>query len=348
MIKKVMVSLSILVMFVFLVGCLDYKAYEVPQDENVGEDLSLIDEIAEIEEQLNMEEEVIEEELSEEEVEVLPEDVEEEIVLPDLTEEVEEVDVFEEDLDTISVKENEIVKLNVKVSDPDQDTVTYAFTKPLNKQGEWKTNYGDAGEYVVTLTATDGKLTTEKKVKIVVERVNVAPEISGVKNIAVIEGETVTFEPKVSDPNGDAVSVTVSEPLKSGTFVTDHTSAGEYSIIVVASDGELDTEKSFTLSISDVNELPVISDLEDVNVNEGEVVELKPTVSDLDEDKITLTISDPVGNDGVWETGFTEHGVYVITVTADDGKDKVTKKVTVTVEDVNMPPEITDISLDLS
>ena len=341
MIKKVMVSLTVLVMFVFLVGCLDYKAYDVPADDVTEEDLSLIDEIANIEEQLNLEEELAEEDL-------LLEEVEEDIVLPDLTEDVDEVDVYESDLEVINVKENELVKLNVQVSDPDKDVVTYAFTKPLNKQGEWQTNYGDAGEYVVTLTATDGKLTTEKKVKIVVGRVNVPPTITGVKDITVSEGEQINFEPKVADPNGDAVSVSISEPLKSGTFVTDHTSAGEYDIKVVASDGELDTDKTFLLTINDVNELPVVSGLEDVTIKEGEVVELKPLITDLDEDKITLTISEPLGNDGVWETGFTDHGVYVVTVVADDGKDKVTKKVTVTVEDINMPPVITDISLDLN
>ena len=341
MIKKVMVSLTVLVMFVFLVGCLDYKAYDVPADDVTEEDLSLIDEIANIEEQLNLEEELAEEDL-------LLEEVEEDIVLPDLTEDVEEVDVYESDLEVINVKENELVKLNVQVSDPDKDVVTYAFTKPLNKQGEWQTNYGDAGEYVVTLTATDGKLTTEKKVKIIVERVNVPPTITGVKDITVSEGEQINFEPKVADPNGDAVSVSISEPLKSGTFVTDHTSAGEYDIKVVASDGELDTDKTFLLTINDVNELPIVSGLEDVTIKEGEVVELKPLITDLDEDKITLTISEPLGNDGVWETGFTDHGVYVVTVVADDGKDKVTKKVTVTVEDINMPPVITDISLDLN
>ncbi|MBT5343229.1 hypothetical protein HOL59_06620 [Candidatus Woesearchaeota archaeon] len=341
MIKKVMVSLTVLVMFVFLVGCLDYKAYDVPADDVTEEDLSLIDEIANIEEQLNLEEELAEEDL-------LLEEVEEDIVLPDLTEDVDEVDVYESDLEIINVKENELVKLNVQVSDPDKDVVTYAFTKPLNKQGEWQTNYGDAGEYVVTLTATDGKLTTEKKVKIIVERVNVPPTITGVKDITVSEGEQINFEPKVADPNGDAVSVSISEPLKSGTFVTDHTSAGEYDIKVVASDGELDTDKTFLLTINDVNELPVVSGLEDVTIKEGEVVELKPLITDLDENKITLTISEPLGNDGVWETGFTDHGVYVVTVVADDGKDKVTKKVTVTVEDINMPPVITDISLDLN
>lgn len=356
--RKVIMSLTVLIMFVFLVGCLDYKAYDIPADQVPEEDISLLDEIAEIEEQLNLgefeeesgEEDVVEEleelneEFEEEELWV-PEEIEEEVVLP-LGEEME--DVADEDLETINVKENELVKLNAKVDDPDQDKVTYSFSKPLNKKGEWKTSYGDAGEYLVTLTATDGKLTTEKKVRIVVERVNVAPKVTGVKDIFVNEGEIVSFEPKVSDPNNDPVTVTISDPLRSGTFVTDHTSAGEYQVRVAASDGELETEKTFKLTVADVNVLPEISGLEDVTVKEGEIVNVKPTVTDLDEDKVTLTISEPVGNDGVWETAYTDHGEYAISVVADDGKDKVTEKVIVVVEDVNMPPEIVEVYLNLN
>lgn len=335
MIKKVMVNLSVLVLFLFLVGCLDYKAYELEQQE----DNDLLDEIAAIEEELGIEE-------GEEGLEEL-EEIGEEVVLPELGETPEEF-VSEEELQVITIKENELVKLNIKTSDPDQDTVTHTFSKPLNNLGQWQTNYGDAGEYIVTITASDGKLTTEKRVKIMVERVNVPPVIELLNDLFVKEGQTVTLDPKVNDPNGDPVSVTITEPLKSGTFVTDHTSAGEYNVRVMASDGELSSEKSFKLVVDDVNMLPEINDLTDVNVQEGETITIKPTITDLDEDKIALTISDPVGDDGVWETGYTDHGNFVVTVTADDGKDKVSKQVSVTIEDVNMPPEIVDVYLDLN
>jgi len=336
--RKVVMSLTVLVMFIFLVGCLDYAAYDIPEDEVVGEEeISLIDEIAQIEDDLL--EEVSEEELVEEEL-IVEETVEEEIVLPELGE---EADL--EDLKTIYVKENDLMKLNAKVTDPDNDVVTYAFSAPLNKMGEWKTNYGDAGEYLVTLSATDGKLTTEQKIKIVVERVNVAPVVNGVKDIRVNEGATVRFEPEVSDPNGDAVNVEVSEPLKSGTFVTDHTSSGEYTITVLATDGELETEKTFKLSVNDINVLPEVTNLADITIQEGETVTIEPEVSDLDNDELVITISEPVGNDGVWETSFTDHGAYVVTVTINDGKDIVTKNVKVIVGDINMPPQIVDVYL---
>lgn len=249
------------------------------------------------------------------------------------------------EMQVITIKENEKVRLVAQLKDPDNDTINFTFSQPLDEKGEWKTDYSDAGEYISTLTVTDGKLITTKKVKIVVQRVNVPPVIETVHDITVNEGEVVAFVPVIKDPNNDSVTVTVSDPLKEGKFKTDHTSAGEYSIKVTASDGELTSEKSFKLIVKDVNVPPEIKGLQDITVNEGELVALKPTVTDIDNDNLKVTISNPVGDDGSWQTSFTDHGDYLISVSADDGKAKVTKQVKVTVKDVNMPPEILKITL---
>jgi len=154
------------------------------------------------------------------------------------------------------------------------------------------------------------------------------------------------LEPQVTDPNGDKVTIKVSDPLTSGNWITDYTSSGEYAITVTASDGELNSVASFLLTVTDVNVPPQISNLTDLSVKEGGLVSLNPIVTDLDKDKVKVTISEPVGDDGIWQTTYVSHGVYTLTVTADDGKDKVTKNVKITVEDVNMPPVIEDIKLN--
>ncbi|NQV91644.1 hypothetical protein HQ489_04165 [Candidatus Woesearchaeota archaeon] len=328
--KKILLITVALLLMVFLVGCLDYKAYEAPAGDDT--DAALLSEIEQLEKELA----------------AGPTTVEEDVVLPELKEDTGTPKTTSEttsELKVITIKENEVLKLNVKTNDPDQDPVTLTFSKPLDQIGQWKTNYGDAGEYQVTIAATDGKLTTEQKVKIVVERVNVPPVIGTVVDITVREGQIVNFEPVVTDPNGDAINVDVSEPLKSGTFATDHTSAGEYKIKVTASDGELGAEKIFKLTVTDVNEKPIIAGVQDLTVKEGTKVEIKPIVTDLDNDNLIIKISDPVGDDGVWLTEFTDHGEYQITITVDDGKDVVTKKIKLVVEDVNMPPQIVEIGL---
>ena len=216
--RKMMVIVSMLVLVLFVFGCANYKTYEKPQA--AADDTALVDEIAQIEKQLQEGENKITGEVTAElnaSEEALPaeeaapvEVKEEEVILPELKEQpaaTEEPAVAEPtaadtnievtpevittessgEMKEIHVKENELVKLNVKVTDPNRDRVTYTFSKPINIRGEWKTNYGDAGEYIVTITATDGKATTERKVKLVVERVNMAPIIGLLSDIIVKE-----------------------------------------------------------------------------------------------------------------------------------------------------------------
>ena len=266
-------------MLLFVTSCLNYKAYDVEEEttedvEVEDEEIDLIDEIAEIERQLEENDLVTDEETEEEEEDVIV--VEEEVVVPVL----DEVEAISSDVLVFEVNENEMLKLNVNIMDPDDDEVTHTFTPPLNNLGEWNTNYGDAGEYYVTLTATDQIHTTTQEILVVVNRINVAPEIEFVDDMYYEEGDIIRFEPEVSDPNNDAVTLMISEPLKSGTFTSDHTSAGTYEIVVTASDGELETTTNFMLYIDNVNELPIIEGLEDIEVEEGDTVTIVPEVSD--------------------------------------------------------------------
>ncbi|MBT4539254.1 hypothetical protein HOI26_02500 [Candidatus Woesearchaeota archaeon] len=327
--KKIVTITFILVVAIFLVGCVEYKSFGA--DDTQEEEIDLVDEIAAIEEDIAAENE----------------DLLEEPALEETTDLIEETTADGEYV--ITVDESELIDLMANIVDPDEDNVTYTFSPPLSREGAWQTSYGDAGEYLVTLRATDGQLTTEGKIRLVVNRVNVPPVLSGIKDITVKEGETINFEPLVEDPNNDPVTVTVSEPLRSGLFVTDHTSSGEYQITVSGSDGELASEETFTLTITNVNVLPELANLpESISVKEGETVTVQPEITDLDGDNVQLSISEPVGDDGVWETDFTDHGDYIVTVTANDGKDTVTQRLRVNVEDVNMPPQIVDVYIDVN
>ncbi len=324
--KKSLVVILVLVLAVVLSSCLNYKAYDVPAEE---ENSDLLDEIAEIEKQLE------DNNLVGEEVEV----VEENVAISNLGE--------AGDLVVIEVDESEQVRLNAVITDPDNDKITHSFSPPLNDLGIWQTNYGDAGEYSITLTASDGVHTTEQEILLVVNRVNVAPVIESLRDLTHREGDSISLSPVVEDPNKDAVSIEISAPLTNGEWNTDHTSAGTYEIFVTASDGELESSSSFMLTIADVNELPIITGVADeITVEEGDTVRIEPEVSDLDGDPLVLTISEPVGDDGVWDTDYTNHGVYSVVITVDDGKDIVRKTVQLTVADINKPPVIVDVSLD--
>ncbi len=247
----------------------------------------------------------------------------------------------------LTVKETDLVNLKLTTLDEDKDRLTYIFSKPLDTNGKWQTTYGDEGEYIITITASDGKLKTEKRLLLIVQKKNVAPVIKPIVDIVATEGDTIRIKAEVSDINRDEIKVTYTLPIDSnGVWVTDYTSAGTYKITVKASDGILESSEELSITVEDKNALPVIENVEDIVIDEGETVRIEPKVSDLDKDKVITTISEPVGNDGIWQTNYSDHGTYSITVNANDGKGTSFKTVKITVRDINRPPQILDISLE--
>ncbi len=252
----------------------------------------------------------------------------------------------EENLPVLKVNETELVNLKVDASDADNDKIKYTFSEPLDKSGEWQTDYGDAGEYTVTITASDGELSTSKKILLTVLKKNVAPVVEKLDGITVNEGETVKLEPAVTDVNKDEIKLTISDPVgDDGIWETGNKDAGEYKVKITASDGELSVDETVNIKVLDKNVAPAIEVPETVTISEGDTLKLEPVITDADEDKVTYTISEPVGDDGIWETGYTDNGEYEVTIKATDGKDETIAVVKVVVEDVNKAPEITDIKL---
>lgn len=157
----------------------------------------------------------------------------------------------------VEVTEGEAVKIVAKASDPDADPVTLTFGKPLDANGVWKTVKGDAGEYDAVVTASDGKLTTKKTVKITVNRLNSAPVITKISDIVVEEGDTVTLAPKVTDPDGDKVEITISGWMEELTKITTYDDAGVYTVKVTASDGTAESDQDVKVTVKDKNRPPV-------------------------------------------------------------------------------------------
>jgi len=92
-----------------------------------------------------------------------------------------------------------------------------------------------------------------------------------------------------------------------------------------------------------VNRLPELDEIADVTVKETDTVIIEPNAYDPDGQEMIYTISEPVGDDGVWDTTYDDAGEYSIVVTASDGEDEVSQTVVITVENVNRAPVIKDI-----
>jgi len=251
------------------------------------------------------------------------------------------------------VEETEYVRVLPKGYDPDEDGIEYTFTSPLDDSGEWQTTYGDAGEYTATVSVSDGELSSSKDFDIIVTKKEESPVIEEFNpsdgSIEVDEGSGIDFSVVVSDKNGDELSyvwkVDGEEVSTSRSYRYDpsHMDAGEHIIEVIISDGVNEIRKRWVVTVRNVNRKPELVDIGDITVKETETVVLEPSATDEDGEGIAYTISEPVGNDGIWETTYDDAGEYTVTVSVSDGIDEVSKDVKITVENVNRAPVIVDV-----
>ncbi|MBI2651839.1 hypothetical protein HYX00_00090 [Candidatus Woesearchaeota archaeon] len=258
----------------------------------------------------------------------------------------------------VVVQETDLVSLSPKAEDPDKNTnLAFTFTSPLNENGEWQTNYGDSGEYTITVTASDGESTTARDVLIIVNKKEEAPIIDSAKPIesglAIDETGAIDFSVVASDLNKDPLSyswkldgVDVGIDSKH-TYQSTYEDAGTHTIKVDVSDGLSSTSKIWSVEVNNVNRKPVLEKMDDIKLKETEKAVITALATDDDKDKITYAISDKkfVREDNVftWQTDYDSAGTYEATITANDGQDTTEQSFTVTVENVNRPPVITDI-----
>ena len=265
---------------------------------------------------------------------------------------VEEPKPLEEAI-ALTVQETDFVSLITEAEDPDKDILTFTYSNPLNEEGQWKTNYGDAGEYTVAITASDGKLTTSKDVLIIVLKKEETPTIDSFKPeetaITIKETEKIDFGIKASDLNKDELTYSwkldgdkVSSD-NSYAFETTYDDSGSHTVKAEVSDETGAASQLWSVTVENVNRKPIMEKISTINVKETEIVTINLKASDPDNNEISFSISGPVGDDGVWETTYEDAGRYTVAIVASDGEDSVSQDVTIVVENVNRPPVITGI-----
>lgn len=161
-----------------------------------------------------------------------------------------------EKIDDIVLKEGDPVAVLVDATDPDGDELTITYSEPLDEDGTWITEIGDADTYKTTVTLSDGINEVSQDFNIIVEAVNRPPVIEIEDPIEVDEGQVVILEPIVTDPEGDNIQLTYSGWMTSDTYETTYDDAGEHIVTITASDGINEVSKDITVIVNDVNRPP--------------------------------------------------------------------------------------------
>ena len=249
----------------------------------------------------------------------------------------------------IIVDEGELVSLHVVAADENQDQLIYTFSEPLDENGQWQTKLGDAGEYTVDITASDGIIEVTEQIKIIVNYVNRAPVMEEIKDIVVNEGEKVVIDPVITDEENDALAIIYTEPLdENGEWQTTYEDAGEHIITITVSDKENAISQDFKITVKDVNRAPKLESYypkTDVVINEGEEQEFFISAEDLDGDSIIYSwlldgkeISD--NEDYTFKAGYESAGIYELKASVSDGNKKITAIWKIDILDINRAPII--------
>src|SRR3989338_4326905 len=118
-------------------------------------------------------------------------------------------------LRTFTIEETNFVKISSKAVDVDRDVIKYNYSPPLNSKGEWQTDYDDAGEYLVNITASDQKNTSTETVKIVVKNKNQAPFVNK-QRVTIEERQTIDLKEYVTDPDNNVLVYSFEKPFSDG------------------------------------------------------------------------------------------------------------------------------------
>ena len=313
-----------------------------------------------------------------EEIELPPEIPEEEIEIPELEEIIDEEEIIEEIFEEIPeesleeieeepgegakviiIEETELISLKPQATDPDADKLTFTYTTPLDKDGKWQTNYGDAGEYTITLTASDGQLSATKDVLIIVNKKEEVPVIDEAlpkeKALESVENSKLTFSATASDLNNDPLVYSwkldgdwVSAD-KSYVYDIRYDAAGQHTIKLIVTDGAGEASNIWALKVENVNRKPVLEKIAAIRVKETETVVIEPMATDPDGDELLFSTDndkfEDVDGRFEWETTYDDSGDYVVTLAVMDGEAEVSQEVTITIENVNRPPIIQDVVL---
>ncbi|MXP27181.1 hypothetical protein GRI39_14220 [Altererythrobacter indicus] len=243
-----------------------------------------------------------------------------------------------------SVEEGTSLAYQATATDSDGDTIRYSLSgtdaalfnidassgRVTFKSAPDYDNPSDDGRdnvYNVIVTASDGKVSTNRTVSITVKEVsdsggggntNHAPQITSGASSDVLEGATLAYQAAASDSDGDSITYSISG--KDAALFTINSTTGlvsfksppdfdapdddgannVYDIIVTASDGSLSTQRAVAITVneegSNVNNAPTFTSEASFSINEN--LQAVGTVSATDIDGDTITYSIASGLDG--------------------------------------------------
>ncbi len=275
-----------------------------------------------------------------------------------------------------SVTEGQTLTFRFSATDADGTTPTFAvvnnptnssFVDSANGAGSFTftPDFTQQGIHNVTFIASDGSLSDSEVVAITVNNFNRAPVLDSIGTKNINEGQSLVFRVHATDPDGSTPTFSVvNAPLNSSfvdslngagsfTFNPSFAQGGVYNVTFITSDGSLADSEVVQITVSNVNQAPVLATIGAKSVTEGQTLQFRVSASDPDATIPSLvaqslpanaTFLDSLNGAGsfTFTPSFTQSGLYSVTFIASDGSLSDTEVVAISVIDAGNQAPILD------
>ena len=267
----------------------------------------------------------------------------------------------------LSAKESETYQYILRATDADREPLNFKLLSgpeglmldPVNPHIlTWQPGFQQSGEHHITVAVFDEQASVEQNFTVKVANTNRAPEFP--KPVTeVLEDNAYMYKAYAQDPDlEDKKTVIVTAlTLPDGMVFKDNTlswkpdfkSADSYSIVLSASDGDLTTEQSFTLTVKNNNRAPVISSVPKTVAHETLSYQYTIQATDADDEAMTYQlVSGPEGMTLTgatinWTPQYTQGGDQSVVIGVNDGIDTTQQVFSVKVKNANRAPSLDKI-----
>ena len=289
----------------------------------------------------------------------------------------------------LSVAENTVAVGTILAVDPERGAITYSIaggndaalftidarTGALSLTSPQDYETVGAGNFHVTIGASDGTQTATRDYTVTVTDVNEAPVLAPTATVAIDENQTTVGTVTATDPDaGDHVVYAIVGGADANQFAIgadtgvlsfrtapDYESGQHsYQVQVLASDGRLATTQTLTVNVRNVDEAPVITSSDTASIAENSTTVMTVAAHDPEGAALSYAISGgadaglfSISAAGVlsfvtapdYEAG---HNYNEVQVSVSDGTNVSTQLIHVSVTDVNEVPVVTSSAFDIN
>lgn len=256
------------------------------------------------------------------------------------------------------VDEGTSLAFTLSATDAENDPLTFSATPlpagatldPTSGAFSWTPTFQQTGNYEITFSVSDGRLTDAERIVVSVGDVPLPPSLATIGSKTGAENAALTFRLQATDGDtpqltfgADGLPTGASLDAATGLFAwtPSFTQAGAYTVRFTVTDGQFTDDETVAIAIANTDRAPVLQAVPSKSILQLATAEIPLTATDADGDVITWSLAGPAGatvrDDGnghamlVFTPTTTLLGPYTATVTATAGGLAASKSTVLTV-----------------